>query len=269
MKHLELQSSVGLRLKMQNDIAKGGTCMKKLISLVLVACFLSPLAVLADVLSPDWQNASLDELLSAQQQIGDQISALRAAEKPAGEAIELSGTGTSILSSVEIPQVPARVTINGNVKVTMTGGRYDQTFNAWQYDFSCESLTEAGTYDLLIEGEGSWSIAIEPLKEGGTMALSGNGPYISDFFELSAPTIVHCSMDASKTDGYFASLYTKLGHQYSNIENWTSDTVVGDLVSGNQLKLEADGIIKKEGNRTQYYWIIDVPIGTEWSITTK
>ncbi|MDD3212186.1 MAG: hypothetical protein PHY64_00835 [Eubacteriales bacterium] len=242
--------------------------MKKLLSVLLALSLLCSFAV-AETLTIDLDTATIDELTAAQSAINDRISALRAAEAPAGEAITLSGTGTTIQSGVEVTQVPARVSVTGPVEVTFTGGKYDYKFNNYEDDFSCEELTEAATYDLLIEGDADWSITIEPLREGGTMELSGTGPYVSDFFPLTGATIVHVTMDASMLGSWSASLYLELGHQYSNISSWRSDSVLGDSLFSDPLKLEGDAIIKPTDGRDQYYWIIDVPVDAQWSITAK
>lgn len=242
--------------------------MKKLLTLLLVF-LLIPAVSLADVLAPGWEDASLDDLLAAQAAIADQISQLRAASSDAAETLTFSGDGTTILSAVNVEHIPARVTINGTVKLTLTGGQYDHVFNVWQDKMSCEVLTDAAEYDLLVEGTGAWTITIEPLKEGGTMELSGTGPYVSDFFQLPSATIVVCSMDASKLGKWSASLYVKMGHQYGNISSWTTDSVAGDSLFSDPLKLTEEAIVKPTKNRGQYYWIIDVPVGTTWSITQK
>lgn len=243
--------------------------MKKLLALCLCLTLCLPAAALADVLADGWQEATLEELQAAQQSVADRISELRAAETPAGDAVELSGNGVAILSDVAVEQAPARVTVTGTVKATFTGGSYDHSFNVWKNESTCEVLTEPATYEVLVEGEGDWSIRVEPLKDGGTLELEGTGPYVSDFFELPGSTIVHCVMDASNSDEWSASLYIKLGHQFGNISAWDTDSVVGDSLFSAPLKLEGDGIIKPVKGRTQYYWLIDVPVGAQWAISLK
>ncbi|HNW87942.1 MAG TPA: hypothetical protein PKJ47_13515 [Candidatus Limiplasma sp.] len=242
--------------------------MKKLLALILALSLLGSSA-LAVTVTVDLDTATLQQLVDAQTAIGDRISALRKAQAPASEGILLSGSGTSIQSGVEIAQVPARLTITGKVKVTLSGGAFDYTYNSWQDSASCDAITEAGTFDMLIEGEGDWTIAVDPLVDGGTLALSGTGPAVSDFFPLSAATIVHVVMDATTLDDYSASLYCKLGSQYENIDAWSEDTVVGDSLFSSPLKLEGDGIIKPVKGRDRYYWVMNVPIGATWSITAK
>ena len=53
--------------------------MKKLLALILVLVLCLPAMALADVLADDWQDASMEELLDAQQNISNRISELRAA----------------------------------------------------------------------------------------------------------------------------------------------------------------------------------------------
>ncbi|MEG1358356.1 MAG: hypothetical protein RSE23_01705 [Clostridia bacterium] len=242
--------------------------MKKLVILIMVLLLAVP-AALADTITIDLGTATLDELQAAQSTISDRISTLRAASAPVGEAVQLTGTGTAIHSGVDVPQIPARVTVTGKVKVTLTGGAYDHVFNNWQFAGSCEALTEAATYEALVEGEGDWSVSIEPLAEGGTLEMSGVGPYVSDFFPLSNATIVHGKLDASSTDGWSATLRLAMGHQYSNIAAWQEESVLGDSLFSSPLVFEGDGIVKPTVDRTQYYWIVDVPVGAEWTISVK
>jgi hypothetical protein len=242
--------------------------MKKFLAL-LVALSLLGSAAYAETLKINLDNATLEELVAAQTAISDRISELRAKDTPTGEALTLTGTGTAIRSGVEVTQVPARVTVEGAVKVTFTGGSYDLVFNSWQAASSCEELTESATYELLIEGDGDWKVSIQPLKDGGTIACSGTGPAVSDFFPLASSTIVHIAMDASKLDAWSASLYASIGYQYDSFDSWTYDTVVGETVYTNPLTFEGDGIIKPVKGRDQYYWIIDVPLGATWEITVR
>ncbi len=242
--------------------------MKKLLAVLLALALLGSAAI-AETLTIDLKTATIDELTAAQTTIGNRISELRAAQTPSGETITLTGNGTTIQSNVEITQIPARVVVKGSVKVTFTGGDYDLTYNTWQAQESCATLTDAGTYELLIEGDGDWTISIEPLKEGGTLECSGTGPSVTDFFPLTGSTIVHCVLDASMLDEWSASLYVSIGYQYEGFDSWTYDTVVGDTIFTNPLTLEGDGIIKPVKERDQYYWIIDVPLGATWSISVK
>lgn len=242
--------------------------MKKILALILALLCL-PAAAFADVLADGWQDATLEELLAAQEAIADQVSALRAASYEQAEALTYSGTGTKIISGVDVVQIPARVTVEGAVTMTLTGGSYDHKFNPWEREMACDVLTEAATYDMMVEGSGDWTITIEPLKAGGTMSLSGVGPYVSDFFELPGATIVNCSMDASMTDAWTASLYIYMGEQYEHFDSWRQESVIGDALFSKPLTLTGEAIIKPVKGRDLYFWIISVPVGAEWSIEAQ
>lgn len=98
--------------------------MKKLLALILVLVLCLPAMALADVLADGWRDASMEELLDAQQNISNRISELRAAAAADVERVELSGTGTAILSDVVIPFAPSRVklTSEGSCTAKLTGG---------------------------------------------------------------------------------------------------------------------------------------------------
>ena len=85
--------------------------MKKLLALCLALLSLVSVAASAEVLADGWQDAGLEALQQAQQDIANRISELRAASAPAADRVELSGSGTSILTDVAIDFSPARVII--------------------------------------------------------------------------------------------------------------------------------------------------------------
>ena len=132
----------------------------------------------------------MEELLDAQQNISNRISELRAAAAADVERVELSGTGTAILSDVVIPFAPSRVklTSEGSCTAKLTGGAYDYVFDGDSYEE--KFFDQSGTFNLLVETTGSWSFVVEPIMDGGTLPLSGTGPFVSDFVELPAPMIV-------------------------------------------------------------------------------
>lgn len=239
--------------------------MYKLLSLLL-ALLLLPAAASADVLADGWQDATLEELLAAQAVIADQVSQLRAASSDASDALVYSGEGTSILTGVSVDQIPARLTIDGAAKVTLTGASKSLKYNAAKAPRGCELLTDAGTYDLLVECDGAWTVTIEPLKAGGSIVLSGTGPYVSDYFELPGAAII--SYDVTQGSSGWLTAQILLGHQYVSINGWTYDTVLNrhELNPG---QYAGDAIAAPTPGRDLYYWIISVPADATWSIVLK
>lgn len=241
--------------------------MKKLI-LCATLLVLVPVVVFAQVLADGWQDASLEALQQAQQEISNRISQLRAVSAPSDARVELSGEGTSILSGVSVDFSPSRVVIecDGKTSVTFTGGKYDYTFDASSY--SVDFFDETGTFDLLIESVGSWSVTVEPIVDGGILPMEGKGSFVSDFFELSAPMIVTVSSDATGMDALLSNLIVKLCHQYENIESWQRESLTNELLSDGDT-FSADVILKPVDGRTQYCLSVTCEPDVAWSITPK
>ncbi|MEA4928559.1 MAG: hypothetical protein VB104_07775 [Candidatus Limiplasma sp.] len=183
--------------------------------------------------------------------------------------VTLSGSGTDILSGVAVPQVPARVTVIGNVSLTLTGGKYEYDFNSDKAASACAPLTEAATYDALVEGDGPWTIAIDPLAQGETVAFEGTGPFVSDFFPLDAPHIITFSCTLPDVKDGFALSNVFLDLNYTN--HWasaSSNSLANEMLSGGQ-SYTADLILKPEDGASNYYWSLAVDPTVTWSIVLK
>jgi hypothetical protein len=241
--------------------------MKRRLLVLLALLLCLPMGAPADTLALDLEAASQAELQAAQRQIAERISALRAADAAPGDTIVLTGSGSAILAGVVVEQIPARVTISGAVRLTLTGGAYDHTFNYDKNAAACQALTEAATYDALVEGTGDWRITIEPLQEGGAMAISGTGAYVSDLFALPSATIVQYTLDASHLKRSSALLYLAMGHQNGDAPHWMEDRIAGGFLLSPPLALEGEAIARPTENRAQYYWVIEAPEGAAWALT--
>lgn len=242
--------------------------MKKLLALCLALLIFIPAAASAEVLADGWQDADLEALQQAQQDIANRISELRVVSTPTADLVELSGSGTSILTDVAINFSPARVIIEceGEISVAFTGGDYDYTFSASSYEQ--EFFDQTGTFDLLIESAGAWSVTVEPIADGGTLPMEGSGPFVSDFFELSAPMIVTISSDAGEMDAMLSNLIVTLCHQYENIESWQEESLTNELLSDGDT-FSADVILQPVDGRMQYCLSVKCEPGVAWSITPK
>ena len=243
--------------------------MKKLITLFLALLMLIPSAALGDVLADGWEGATLDELQDAQLQISNRISDMRAAAAADVERVELTGTGTSILSDVVIPFAPSRVILQceGDATAKLTGGAYDYTFTASGYDASFFDKT--GTFGLLVEGAGAWSFTVEPIMDGGTLPMSGTGPYVSDFFDLPAPMIVTIAADKGDMTAMLSNVIFQLHNQMKNMDLWGADTLSNAMISGSSEPVSLDVILQPVEGRTQYCISVNVKPGVSWSVTPK
>ena len=196
------------------------------------------------------------------------IASASCAPPPLLLAITLTGSGTSILSGVEVAAAPARVTVEGKVKLTLSG-KYDHTFNYAQESFDCDVLTSAETYDALVEGEGDWTITIEPIKEGGSMQASGTGPWVSDFFPLDGAAIVTVSADPSKMDALLTNVIFQIYQPLKYIGTYSPDSLTNELLTASNGPFAADVIIKPEDGQALCFWQVKVAPGVEWSINVK
>lgn len=243
--------------------------MKKLLSCILALLLILPAAASADVLAPDWQTAALDDLLAAQTLLANEISARRAADAPLADKIELAGTGTSILSDIQVSSSPVRVIFSSDTeaKLTLSGGVYDHVYRNDKAGCTIQLLDDVATYSAMVEGAGGWSLVIEPIMPGEKLPYSGQGEAVSDFFDVSAPMIVVVSWDASESQSWAESLYVRLNHQYSNISSWDSDRLVGEFPIEKTGSMEV--ILKPTKGRSEYCFSVETGADVKWSIAPK
>lgn len=143
----------------------------------------------------------------------------------------MSGTGTAILSDVVIPFAPSRVklTSEGSCTAKLTGGAYDYVFDGDSYEE--KFFDQSGTFNLLVETAGAWSFVVEPIMDGGTLPLSGTGPFVSDFVELPAPMIVTVEGNKGSMNALLTNFIVKLNHQYKNLDAWNGAQLHHDTPS--------------------------------------
>lgn len=242
--------------------------MKRLLCCFLLLLIL-PAVACADVLAPDWQAAALDDLLAAQTLLANEISARRAADQPAAEKIELSGTGTDILTGVSVAAMPVRVSFvsDAEAKATLTGGRYSHTFHNYASGSLVEFLDDAADYSVLVETTGAWSLTFEPLAAGQALPFSGTGDAVSDIFDITAPMIVTFSWDLSKYDKILPTFRVELKHQNARANVWGYDPLVSELSP--ELVGSRDVILKPVDGCAAYCFAVEAPEGVSWSIAPK
>lgn len=196
-------------------------------------------------------------------------SALATAPTPdASGVLTFSGSGTSIVEGVAVTQVPARVTVTGTVKLTLSG-KYDYDFNADAAAASCGALTAADTYQALMEGKGDWTVTIEPIKEGGALTCEGDGAFVSDFFPLDKATVVTVTFDPSALPKLaMANAIIRLNYTGS-FNNPLSDGLTNEIFTATSKYDPTDLIVKPQDGATGFYWSVKTAPGVKWSITAK
>ena len=239
--------------------------MKRFFCIFLALLTLAASPALAQVLTIDLDTATIEELTAAQAQIGDRISQLRAAAAPAAEAITLTGSGTSIISGVEIAAVPARVTVEGKVKATLSG-KFDLAYNIGKSSFSCDVHTYAGPHDLMVEGDGDWTVTIEPIKEGGSLVSSGVGPWVSDFFPLDSAAILTVKADPTGMEGMLSNANFCLYQPLKYMNTYSYSALTNELITATGDAFVADVIAKPDEAGALCFWHVKVAPGVAWSI---
>lgn len=214
-------------------------------------------------------NLSLEELISLQNRINNRISQLRKIELTDTNKIEVSGNGTTVKSGIDVAFSPARIILeaDASTSVVLSGGKWDYSTNG---KYRQRFIDDTASYDALVESKGNWALTIEPIEYGGSMTISGVGPYVGDFFTFSTPTIVSIEADCSglSEDVWWSNFIVSLCHQYSNLSSWQSESLTNELLSpGDTFSTEA--AVKPTKGRTDYFWQIECEPGVEWKITVK
>ena len=196
-------------------------------------------------------------------------AALATAPTPdASGVLTFSGSGTSIVEGLAITQVPARVTVTGTVKLTLSG-KYDFSYNLTPDAQACGNLTYADTYEALVEGTGDWTVSIEPIKDGGSISCSGTGSYVSDFFPLDKSTIVTVTFDPSTLPELaMANGIINLSYKGS-YDIPGADSLTNELFTATTAFTPKDCIIKPQDGASGFYWVVNTSPEVKWSITAK
>lgn len=218
-----------------------------------------------DIKTLNLASLSLEELVTLQERITTRISQLRAANIPAGDVVTISGTGTTVLTNVNIPFSPSRVVIDSvsGLSLKMTGGKWDRNYSGKQH---VDYLSESAVFEALIETKDDWNVTFEPITEGGTISIKGEGSYVGGFFDIPNTTIVTIKAKAGNLDNYMCNFSAQV--IYNSGYGWTYDYHASELMTSNTT-FEKDSILKPSKDTNQYFWYIDCDPGVEWEITVK
>ena len=107
------------------------------------------------------------------------------------------------------------------------------------------------------------------IMDGGTLPLSGTGPFVSDFVELPTPMIVTVEGNKGSMNALLTNFIVKLNHQYKNLDAWQGDSLTNEMFTGTTAPFSADVILQPVDGRTQYCISVICEPGVEWSITPK
>lgn len=248
--------------------------MKKFLSIALMLCLLLPCCASAEgMLADGWEDTSLDALLDVKQAVSTRITQLIVHQDVPAEGITLSGEGMDITDGYTIPAGLWRRTITAKQakyedKVTLSINGKNTTIDIDDGIVSEPiSLSAPRSVDYaVVETDSAWSINYTPIMSDGSISVSGDGGFVSDFFTCTKPTMVNIDVkNGSDSLTYLnVCLYTISNSGYFS----RSETIVSELVSsGDSATYKA--IVKPEDKIAAYLWVIECDAGVEWSITAK
>ena len=124
------------------------------------------------------------------------------------------------------------------------------------------------TYTILIETQGTWSFIVEPIVPGATFPMSGTGSFVSDFFELSVPTIVTIYANRGTEESLLPEINVQLVYPRDGSDGWTTDPLTHTMF----YKFDEstfDAIMKPKEERLLCCIYVKCDSGVEWSINLK
>lgn len=202
--------------------------MKRFLLLLLVLVLIA-FPCLAEFDLSSMTESELQDLIN---QASAQLEILRSAQSENPEALEFTGTGTKILTNVNVSFGPCRVTFeqekSGEFKVSYVLGNSSRNL---MYGFGgtkqITSLTRSGVFEFDIEASSSWRLLIEPLiKSSEAINLEGTGDYVSDIFVISTSTILCLNAQYNDFNNFIITAYTS-----TDGSSWSSDGLTNGLKS--------------------------------------
>ncbi|MEG2136065.1 MAG: hypothetical protein RR150_08255 [Clostridia bacterium] len=173
-----------------------------------------------------------------------------------------SGDGTDIVSDVATSgDIPLRVTYTqeskGDFVVTAMNGNDQQELFSVRNGVSAQAVIGATTFDLIVESESPWTVTIEPLKDGGDLSLTGSDSFVSDIYQVSAPTILEMQAEYLDYAGFSVKVYSfdgdRINQDYLLAESEPSGTKTYKKVL-------------KFSEETRFFLVVQAQ-GVNWSIS--
>ena len=214
----------------------------------------------------DLQSMSTDELTALRDAITVELRqrAEAASTDTDASSFVLSGSGTQILDGIELTAPISRfiATCDDAIKVTYYTDSDSRTYDGSRCFVKCIEKPMSIS-SLMVESKGNWTLDFSPVGTMDMLDTSGVGPSITDTFTAKPPVIVTVTYEPNKYYGYI-SVYLKKIMSDGTIETETAIdyAIVSDLT-------EYDVIIKPEKDVVSYFWVVDCPIDTAWSIRNK
>lgn len=241
--------------------------MLKRIFLFLLSLMLFVPCAFADTVTVDLDTATVDELKAARDTIDVRLAEIRIANAPdVDNSFIVSGNGTQILDGFDIVADFSRfsATCDDDIKVTYYYNNTSRSFDhasrmcfAWCIDEPI-SITS-----VMVESTGNWSVDFSPISTMDSPYTTGVGSYVTDRFSVTPPCIVRITLEAGD---YYDYTNVTLWKIHSDGRTSTENMVYNEIIIDEE---SFDVIIKPEKDIVSYFWMINCPVDTNWSITAK
>ena len=243
--------------------------MKKLVLCLLVFSLLFSPTAIADVVTIDLDDATVEELKAARDSIDKRLNEAWLANAPAvDDSFIITGKGTQILKGVDMAENVSRIvaTCDDDIKVTYYTDSNSRTYNGSFQSAMCfaDCVSQPlSISSIMVETSGNWTIDLSPIKTMPSPFVSGIGACVSDSFTVTPPCIVHITLTRGLYGGYnHVSLWKIHTNGRTSAETMLDNVLFTD-------KKEFDVIIKPEEDVSAYFWVINCPVDTTWEITAR
>lgn len=242
--------------------------MKKIAYVLMIFALVCSVAI-ADTLTIDLDNASLDELMNAKRTIDQKINELNRSVQSSDEEYILKGNGTEI-RAVDITLAPlSRFVFTSSDP----DADYTITVNGEQKDWISKSsffATESTISTVMVQSKKPWQLDLSPIGFIDTPFISGAGNFISDRFIIDSPSIVTVTFDYSSGNGNFWNESCWLVLYSVDAKGSVSTNY---LVSGEQVyeeeSITLDVIVNLDSQAQYCFWGVQCNSKIKWSIAAK
>ena len=251
---------------------------------LLVVLLALPAGALADTLTIDLANATIEDLQAASAAIEariDELAQPEATEAPpsepeASDIIHYEGDGTSIVSDMQLPHEYNLVAYDTTDRMTTyklvdnaSGTTLSSTMIGLQ---SRDIIGKPHEAKLLVEGEGEWSVEITPISTEspvGTIDFSGIGSAATLAFTLDTDVILSLHLEAP--DGQSNFLSSTYLYKYSLMDGGelrSEALLIGERLDDNGI-CDKDVILSPLDGAIAYVLALECEPDQEWTLTTK
>lgn len=242
--------------------------MKKIAYTLMLFALVCSVAI-ADTLTIDLDNASLEELMDAKRTIDQKINEINTSMQSTDEEYILTGDGTEI-RTVNIALEPLSRYVftcaDGDAKCTINVNGKDIR---WSSRINCFS-TAPTIATVMVQSKEPWQLELSPIGFTDTPFMTGNGNFVSDRFTIDSPSIVTVTFDYSSGGGnYWNERCTLILYSVDAKGVASAHYLVSEEQVYSNESITLDVIVNLD-NQAQYcFWGVQCNSKIKWSIAAK